>query len=235
MPGEPFMIMKYACQAMAVTPHVKSAIDLAALRRTYLLQGLSETALAPDPFTQFQHWLADAVKFGLIEPNAMALATADAAGRTAVRHVLLKGCDERGFVFYTNVESRKAQHLAENPYAALAFPWFPMERQVLVTGPVEPVSRQETLAYWRTRPRESQLGAWASPQSAVVESREALEQRLREVTERFPDDVPLPDFWGGYRVIPETVEFWQGRVGRLHDRLRYRRVNASWVRERLAP
>jgi pyridoxamine 5'-phosphate oxidase len=223
------------CQAVLVTSHVKSAIDLAALRRTYLLQGLSESDLAPDPFIQFQHWLADAVKFGLVEPNAMALATADAAGRPTVRHVLLKGFDARGFVFYTNVESRKAQHLAENPYAALAFPWFPMERQVLVTGSVQRVSREETLTYWRTRPRESQLGAWASPQSRVVESRDVLEHQLREVSERFPHDVPLPDFWGGYRVVPDAVEFWQGRVSRLHDRLRYRRVNEEWVRERLAP
>ena len=180
-------------------------------------------------------WLADAVKFGLPEPNAMALATADAQGRPAVRHVLLKGCDDRGFVFYTNVGSRKARHLADNAWAALAFPWFPMERQVLVTGPVEPVSRQETETYWRTRPRESQLGAWASPQSAIVESRAVLEERLREISQRFPGEVPLPDFWGGYRVNPETVEFWQGRVGRLHDRFRYRRVTEGWVRERLAP
>jgi pyridoxamine 5'-phosphate oxidase len=220
---------------VAVTIPVKATVDLAALRRTYLLHGLSESDLAHDPITQFHHWLADAVKFGLPEPNAMALATADAAGRPAVRHVLLKGCDERGFVFYTNVGSRKAQHLAANPWAALAFPWFPMERQVLVTGQVERVSRDETLTYWRTRPRESQLGAWASPQSTVVESRAVLEERLREVSQRYPGDVPLPDFWGGYRVVPETVEFWQGRVGRLHDRFRYRRLNEEWVRERLAP
>ena len=135
------MIMELACQAGAVTSPVKATVDLAALRRTYLLHGLTETDLTPDPIAQFHHWLADAVKFGLPEPNAMALATADAQGRPAVRHVLLKGCDDRGFVFYTNVGSRKARHLADNTWAALAFPWFPMERQVLVTGPVEPVSR----------------------------------------------------------------------------------------------
>lgn len=214
-------------------------VDLASLRRSYRRQGLAEADLAADPVTQFQVWLGDAVAAGLPEPNAMALATADAAGRPAVRHVLLKGHDARGFVFYTNLGSRKARHLDENPRAALTFPWFPIERQVLVTGPVEPVSRRETEAYWRSRPRESQLGAWASPQSSVVASREALEARYAELEAQHPDEVPLPDTWGGFRVVPDTVEFWQGRIGRLHDRLRYRRTgpdeDSRWVVERLAP
>jgi pyridoxamine 5'-phosphate oxidase len=218
-----------------VTSPLKAAVDLASLRRAYLLRGLDENDLASDPVTQFHHWLADAVKFGLPEPNAMALATSDADARPAVRHVLLKGCDDRGFVFYTNLGSRKGRHLSANPWAALAFPWFPMERQVLVTGPVQRVSDEETLAYWRSRPRESQLGAWASPQTTVVESRAVLERLLQEVAERYPEEIPLPEFWGGYRVVPEAVEFWQGRVGRLHDRLRYQREDDTWVCERLAP
>jgi len=218
-----------------VSTPAKSPVDLAALRRTYLLQGLHERDVASDPITQFHRWLADAVKSGLPEPNAMSVATADAGGLPLVRHVLLKGYDARGFVFYTNLGSRKAQQLAENPRAALAFPWFPMERQVLVTGPVEAVSREDTLTYWRSRPRESQLGAWASPQSTVVASRQVLESALAEVSARFPGEVPLPDLWGGFRVVPDSVEFWQGRVGRLHDRLRYRRAEGTWVLERLAP
>lgn len=211
------------------------SVDLASLRRTYRMRGLDETQLAADPVVQFQVWLHDAVAAGLPEPNAMALATADAAGRPSVRHVLLKGHDARGFTFYTNRRSRKARQLDENPWAALTFPWFPIERQVLVTGRVVPVSREETEAYWRSRPRESQIGALASPQSTVVASRAALEDLVAELETSHPGEVPLPDSWGGLRVVPDTVEFWQGRVGRLHDRLRYRREAERWVVERLAP
>ncbi len=211
------------------------SVDLANLRRTYLARGLHERDLTPEPYALFRRWLADALSARLPEPNAMSVATATLDGRPSVRHVLLKGFDERGFAFYTNLGSRKARELAENPRAAAAFPWFPMERQVLVTGSVAEVSRAETQAYWHTRPRESQLGAWASPQSEPVASRAVLDDAVAEVTARFPAEVPLPDFWGGFRVVPETVEFWQGRIGRMHDRFRYAVTGEGWKWQRLAP
>ncbi len=197
------------------------SVDLANLRRSYLARGLGESDLTPEPYALFRRWLADAVAARVPEPNAMALATSTPDGRPSVRHVLLKGFDDRGFAFYTNRGSRKARELAANPWAALAFPWFPMERQVLVSGAVEEVGREETVAYWHTRPRESQLGAWASPQSTPVASRAVLDKAVAEMAARFPGEVPLPDFWGGFRVLPDTVEFWQGRIGRMHDRFRY--------------
>ncbi len=213
--------------------------DVTGIRIAYTSAHLTEAELAPDWITQFGHWLVEAVESQAFrEPNAMVLATADASGRPTVRTVLLRGYDERGLVFFTNYTSRKGQDLAANPYASCLFPWVALERQVVVTGPVHRVTRQESAAYFRTRPRDAQLGAWASPQSTVVESREALDQAWRAAAERFPPDrpVPLPDHWGGFRVAPETVEFWQGRPGRLHDRLRYRRTDlGSWVVERLAP
>jgi pyridoxamine 5'-phosphate oxidase len=182
-------------------------------------------------------WFADAVAAEIAEPNAMSLATADADGAPSVRIVLLKGYDERGFVFFTNYDSRKGRELAANPRAALLFAWLDLERQVRVTGPVERVARAETEAYFATRPRGAQLGAWASPQSAVIDGREELERRLAAVEARFADtQVPPPPHWGGFRVRPETVEFWQGRPDRLHDRLRYRqRADGGWRLERLAP
>jgi len=209
----------------------------AGMRRDYTERGpLLETDLAADWAGQFARWFAEAAAYGLPEPNAMIVATADAAGRPSARTVLLKGYDERGFVFYTNYTSRKGTEALANPYASLVFPWFPMQRQVIVTGAVERVSRAETEAYFATRPRGSQLGAWASPQSTVLPDRAAVERGLTAAIERFGDGpVPAPPHWGGLRVVPTTVEFWQGRSNRLHDRLRWRRDDDDWVLERLAP
>ncbi|WP_346539544.1 pyridoxamine 5'-phosphate oxidase [Micromonospora sp. DPT] len=200
--------------------------------------GLSEADLAADWYTQFDRWFADAVAAGLPEPNAMIVGTADAAGRPSGRTVLLKGYDPEGFVFYTNYTSRKGGEATANPHASLVFPWFPMQRQVVVAGPVERVDRAETEAYFASRPRGSQLGAWASAQSRVIPDRAALDEAYAAVVARFADvaQIPAPPHWGGFRVRPESVEFWQGRVSRLHDRLRFRRADGGdWVVERLAP
>ncbi|MEH1057333.1 pyridoxamine 5'-phosphate oxidase [Micromonospora sp. CPCC 206171] len=200
--------------------------------------GLSEADLAADWYTQFDRWFADAVAAGLPEPNAMVVGTADAAGRPSGRTVLLKGYDPEGFVFYTNYTSRKGGEATANPYASLVFPWFPMQRQVVVAGRVERVDRAETEAYFASRPRGSQLGAWASAQSRVIPDRAALDEAYEAVVARFADvaQIPAPPHWGGFRVRPESVEFWQGRVSRLHDRLRFRRADGGdWVVERLNP
>ncbi|GAA2619008.1 pyridoxine/pyridoxamine 5'-phosphate oxidase [Paractinoplanes durhamensis] len=210
----------------------------AMMRRDYTERGeLLEEQLAADWHTQFGAWFADAAAYGLPEPNAMMVSTATPEGRPSSRTVLLKEYDERGFVFFTNYGSRKGGELSVNPYASLVFPWFPMQRQVLVTGAVERVTRAETEEYFASRPRGSQLGAWASPQSRVLPDRAAVEAGLAAVAERFGDGpVPAPPHWGGFRVLPETVEFWQGRSSRLHDRLRFRRTpEGSWILERLAP
>ena len=187
-----------------------------------------EDELGPDPIAQFDAWYREA------GTDTVCLATASRDGSPTARMVLLKGHGEQGFDFYTNFDSAKGRDLAENPRAALVFHW-PPERQVRVTGPVTRVSDDEAEAYWRNRPRASQLSAWASRQSEVIESRDVLARRVAELAERFPGDVPQPPFWGGYRVAPEAIEFWHHRDDRLHDRLRYRRDNNRWVRERLAP
>jgi pyridoxamine 5'-phosphate oxidase len=206
--------------------------DLASLRRDYASSGLSEDQLAPTWLAQLQAWLTDAAV--LREPNAMTFSTASPEGRPSSRTVLLKGVDERGLVLFTNLTSRKASQALANPWASLVLPWVELERQVLVEGTVSEVSREESAAYFASRPRGSQLGAWASHQSQVV-SRAELDARMAALEERFPDVVPLPDFWGGLRVTPLSVEFWQGRTSRMHDRLRYRLFGDEWVVERLSP
>lgn len=212
---------------------------LAALRREYGDHGLDLPDLADDPVTMFRRWLADTVAAGIHEPNAMVVATVGPDGRPSSRMVLLKELDLRGFVFFTNYESRKAREIAANQAVSLLFPWQDLQRQVRVEGTATRVSQADSEAYFATRPRESQLGAWASPQSRVVASRSALDERYGGVLAQFAelDAVPLPPHWGGFRVVPEVVEFWQGRRGRMHDRLVYRRAEDAdgWRVERLAP
>ena len=206
--------------------------DLSALRREYALAGLSEEDLAPTWHEQLERWLVDAAP--VRELNAMVVSTVSADGRPSSRNVLLKGLDERGLVFYTNLSSRKAHEALGQRWVALCLPWVDLERQVLVEGTVSEVSREESAAYWATRPRGSQLGAWASRQSQPA-TRAELDEQMAAMEQRFPGDVPLPEFWGGLRVAPVSVEFWQGRKSRLHDRLRYRLVGDEWQVERLSP
>ncbi len=197
---------------------------------------LSEEQVDPDPFRQFDKWLDQAIKAEVPDPNAMVLATASAHAVPSARVVLLKGVEKGGFTFFTNYRSRKAHDLAENPVAELLFFWSELARQVRIAGRVARVSEEESDAYWRLRPRGSQLTAWASPQSEVVPGREVLERRLQELEKQFAGkEIPRPPFWGGYRVFPHTFEFWQGRPNRFHDRIRYRREQEHWIIERLAP
>jgi pyridoxamine 5'-phosphate oxidase len=211
--------------------------DVSGVRRDYTLAALDERDAALDPITQFRAWLAEAIAADPLDPTAMTLATADASGRPSARIVLLKGCDERGFVFFTNYGSRKARELAANPYAALLFYWPALDRQVRVEGTVERTSRAETAAYFATRPLASRLGAWASRQSEPIAGREPLERAAAAMATRFAGgEVPAPDFWGGFRVQPTAMEFWQGRANRLHDRLVYRRAaDGGWTVQRLQP
>ncbi|WP_340378060.1 pyridoxamine 5'-phosphate oxidase [Streptomyces sp. SS7] len=213
--------------------------DPAAMRKQYRAEGLDEAELAATPVEQFARWFKDAaVEAHLFEPNAMIVSTADAEGRPGSRTVLLKQFDEQGFVFYTNYASRKGRDLAANPYVSLLFPWHPMARQVIVRGVARRTGRDETAAYFRSRPHGSQLGAWASGQSSVIAGRAELDASYAELLARYPEgeQVPVPPHWGGFRVVPESVEFWQGRENRLHDRLRYvARADGGWSVERLAP
>ncbi len=210
---------------------------IADLRQEYTLQGLNEAEADPHPLVQFQHWFNQALEAKLNEPNAMTLATATRSGLPSARVVLLKGLDERGFVFYTNYDSRKGQELTENPHACLVFFWADLERQVRIEGTVAKISGVESDAYFQSRPVGSRLGAWASEQSQVVASRSVLEQRLAELKAQYLDqDIPRPPHWGGFRVTPQCIEFWQGRPNRLHDRLFYQLLNdGTWQRDRLSP
>jgi pyridoxamine 5'-phosphate oxidase len=209
---------------------------VARLRKEYLRAGLKESEADPDPIAQFRRWFDETLAANLHEPNAMTLATAALDGRPSARIVLLKGFDERGFVFYTNYEGRKSRELEANPNCALVFYWGELERQVRVEGHASRVTESESDEYFGSRPRGSRLGAWASEQSQPVGDRAALEERLRELEAEYEGrEVPRPPFWGGYRVEPGVIEFWQGRENRLHDRLVYRRSGDSWARERLQP
>jgi pyridoxamine 5'-phosphate oxidase len=212
-------------------------MTLADLRKEYSLAGLQEKDLARDPYRQFEKWFQEAEAAKLTEPNAAVLSTTTKEGRPSSRMVLLKGMDGRGFVFYTNYHSRKGRELEANPRAAFLFPWVALERQVIVEGTVTKVAREESEAYFHSRPRLSQLAAWASAQSAIISGRTELEESMKAVERKYQGaEAPLPPHWGGYRILPETVEFWQGRRSRLHDRLRYRRdETGSWVVERLSP
>nr|WP_300141863.1 pyridoxamine 5'-phosphate oxidase [Propionicimonas sp.] len=208
---------------------------LAGLRKSYEAGELDEADTTSAPLTLFDRWFAEAEQAKVPEPNAMTLATVGPGGRPSTRIVLIKDVDERGLVWYTNYRSRKARELADNPYAALQFHWVELERVVRIEGRVEQVSAEQSDAYFAVRPLDSRLGAWASPQSEVIANRGVLLKNVAEVTTRFGLNPPRPEHWGGYRLVPDQWEFWQGRKSRLHDRIRYRLVDGQWLKERLAP
>lgn len=212
------------------------SLELASLRKEYTKASLDLDTTADSPFDQFRKWFEEAQKSEVTEPNAMVLSTCSSVSGPTQRTVLLKAFDQQGFVFYTNYKSRKAQQIAENPKVSILFPWYQLERQVTVTGSAEKVSTAESLKYFLSRPLGSQLGAWVSHQSQVITSRSILEMKLHEIKEKFKDGkVPLPDFWGGYRIVPESIEFWQGRPSRLHDRIMYTWEDENWSKKRLSP
>ncbi len=221
---------------MASAPDNFDPDHVGALRRDYTTRGLKVEDLAEDPIEQFRRWFNQAEEAKLLEPNAMTLATASANGKVTARTVLLKAYDERGFVFYTNYGSRKAQAMAENAQVSLLFTWLPLERQVAINGRAEKISAAESLRYFASRPFGSRIGAWVSHQSEVISSRSILEAKFEELKRKWADgEVPLPDFWGGYRVVPEEIEFWQGASSRLHDRFFFQRQGEGWSIQRLSP
>ena len=210
--------------------------SIADLRQNYTRSGLTETDLDSNPYQQFKKWFEEALAAKINEPNAMTLATVSKDGKPSARMVLLKGYDQRGFVFYTNYGSLKGQQLTENPTAALVFWWGELERQIRIEGQVEKVAATEADDYFQSRPHDSQLGAWVSNQSETIESRQVLEEKQEELRKKYAEkSIPRPDFWGGFRVIPNLIEFWQGRPSRLHDRLVYELVDSDWVIKRLSP
>jgi pyridoxamine 5'-phosphate oxidase len=211
-------------------------MDLSDFRKEYSAKGLHRSDLDANPLQQFTRWFQQAIELQVHEPNAMTLATVDERGAPLQRTVLLKYFDQESFVFFTNYESRKARQIEKNPHVCLLFPWITLERQVIIQGRAEKVSTAESLKYFTSRPRESQLGAWVSQQSSVISSRKLLMQKLHEIGEKFKHgEIPLPSFWGGFRVVPETIEFWQGGPARIHDRFLYTKAEEQWSIERLSP
>ncbi|MEQ9220980.1 MAG: pyridoxamine 5'-phosphate oxidase [Cyclobacteriaceae bacterium] len=212
------------------------SLEVASLRKEYARESLDEKSVDKSPFNQFRIWFDEAIKAEVNEPNAMVLGTSDNQGMITQRTVLLKAFDEKGFIFFTNYKSRKAGQINENPKVSILFPWYILERQVAITGIAEKVSTSVSLKYFASRPFASQLGAWVSQQSQVITTRSILEMKLQEMKEKFKQGkVPLPDFWGGYRIVPDSIEFWQGRPSRLHDRILYTRKDEDWTIERLSP